>query len=113
MTAPRKPAAKTTVPAGAKKPADHQTAKDDVETTLMTFNWRGTDYEVDKNRIDDLEFMEKLENNMFANALLLMLGEKQYLKFKEQVKKAEGGRVPMQIAQDFITECAEFVGRGN
>lgn len=111
-TAPRKPATKATVPAGAKKPADRQTAKDDVAPEVRVFNWRGTDYDVDTDRIDDLEFLEKLERNLFASSLTMMLGEEQYEKFKAQVKEAEG-RVSMQTTKTFLEEYMEFAGRGN
>lgn len=111
-TAPRKPAAKTTVPAGAKKPADRQTAKDDVVSEERVFNWRGTDYTVDTERIDDLEFIEKLEQNMLATALGLMLGKDQYETYKAQVKESEG-RVSMKTTQTFLEEYMEFAGRGN
>lgn len=117
MTAPKKPAAKktapkTAIPAGAKKPSDRQTASEDVVPEDRIFNWRGTDYEVVTDRLDDLEFVEKLERNLFAGALYLMLGESQYEAFKAQVKAAEG-RVSIASTQSFIEEYMEFARRGN
>lgn len=112
MTAAKTAPKKTAVPAGAKKPADRQTAKDDVAPELRVFNWRGTDYEVDTDRIDDLEFIEKLEQNLFASALTMMLGQEQYVTFKDQVKEAEG-RVSMMTTKTFLEEYMEFAGRGN
>lgn len=112
MTAPRKPAAKTTVPAGAKKPADRQTAKDDVVGKITEFDWRGTTYAVDPDKLDDLEFFEALETNLFATALKRMLGDQQYDRFKNQVREAEG-RVSIKTTETFLTEYMEFANRGN
>ena len=112
MTAPRKPAAKTTVPAGAKKPADRQTAKDDVVGKITEFDWRGTTYAVDPDKLDDLEFFEALETNLFATALKRMLGTQQYDRFKNQVREAEG-RVSIKTTETFLTEYMEFANRGN
>ncbi len=112
MTAPRKTTAKTTVPAGAKKPSDRQTAKDDVASETRVFNWRGTDYTVDTDRIDDLEFLERMEQGRFPSGLLMMLGEDQYATFKAQVKEAEG-RVSIATTETFLEEYMEFAKRGN
>ena len=98
------------IPAGAKKPADRQTAKSDVVKTKSTFDWRGTDYVVDPDLIDDLEFFEALENNHLATALRIMLGD-QFAKFKDQVKEAEG-RVSLATTQAFLEEYMERAQRG-
>ena len=90
------------IPAGAKRPADRQTAKSDVVTTKSTFEWRGTDYVVDPDLIDDLEFFEALEATQFATAVRKMLGD-QYDKFKDQVREAEG-RVSLSTTQAFLQE---------
>ena len=63
------------IPAGAKRPQDRQTAKADVVATKSRFDWRGTEYTVDPDLIDDLEFFEALETNQFATAVRKMLGE--------------------------------------
>jgi len=98
------------IPAGAKKPADRQTAKSDVVTEKSEFNWRGTDYVVDPDLIDDLEFFEALETNQFATAVRMMLGD-QYDKFKGQVKEAEG-RVSLSTTQAFLEEYMSEAKRG-
>ena len=99
-----------TIPAGAKKPQDRQTAKSDVVKSKSTFNWRGTDYVVDPDLIDDLEFFEALEGNQFATAVRKMLGD-QYDKFKDQVKEAEG-RVSLANTQAFLEEYMAEAQRG-
>lgn len=91
-----------TVPAGAKKPSDRQTAKADVVATKSSFDWRGTEYTVDPDLIDDLEFFEALETNQFATAVRMMLGD-QYNKFKDQVREDEG-RVSLTTTQAFLQE---------
>jgi hypothetical protein len=98
------------IPAGAKKPQDRQTAKSDVVTSKSAFEWRGTDYVVDPDLIDDLEFFEALENNAFATAVRKMLGD-QYDKFKDQVKAAEG-RVSLATTQAFLEEYMAEAQRG-
>ena len=98
------------IPAGAKKPSDRQTAKADVVTTKSSFDWRGTDYVVDPDLIDDLEFFEALETNQFATAVRTMLGD-QYDKFKNQIKEAEG-RVSLSTTQAFLEEYMVEAQRG-
>ena len=98
------------IPAGAKRPADRQTAKSDVVATKSAFNWRGTDYTVDPDLIDDLEFFEALEGNQFATAVRKMLGD-QYDKFKGQVREAEG-RVSLATTQAFLEEYMVEAQRG-
>ena len=99
-----------TVPTGAKKPSDRQTAKADVAATKSAFDWRGTEYTVDPELIDDLEFFEALETNMFATAVRKMLGE-QYDKFKDQVREAEG-RVSLDTTKAFLEEYMAEAQRG-
>lgn len=98
------------IPAGAKKPQDRQTAKADVATKKTSFDWRGTDYVVDPDLIDDLEFFEALEGNQFATAVRKMLGD-QYNKFKDQVREAEG-RVSLSTTQAFLEEYMSEAQRG-
>lgn len=98
------------IPAGAKKPTDRQTAKADVVAAKSKFDWRGTEYTVDPDLIDDLEFFEALETNQFATAVRMMLGE-QYTKFKDQVKEAEG-RVSLATTQAFLEEYMGEAQRG-
>lgn len=99
------------IPAGAKRPADRQTAKADVATSKSRFDWRGTEYTVDPDLIDDLEFFEALEGNQFATAVRKMLGD-QYDKFKDQVREAEG-RVSLATTQAFLEEYMAEAQRGN
>ena len=98
------------VPATAKKPADRQSAKSEVSKVKSTFDWRGTEYTVDPDLIDDLEFFEALEGNQFATAVRMMLGD-QYDKFKDQVKEAEG-RVSLATTQAFLEEYMAEAQRG-
>jgi hypothetical protein len=98
------------VPATAKKPADRQSAKSEVVKGKSTFEWRGTEYVVDPDRIDDLEFFEALEGNQFATAVRMMLGD-QYNRFKDQVKEAEG-RVSLATTQAFLEEYMAEAQRG-
>ncbi|RJU01977.1 hypothetical protein D6T65_04985 [Arthrobacter frigidicola] len=101
----------TKIPAGVKKPSDRQTAKSDVVSKKSKFDWRGTEYTVDPDLIDDLEFFEALEGNQFATALQRMLGAEQYDKFKAQVKEAEG-RVSLATTQAFLEEYMGEAQRG-
>jgi hypothetical protein len=98
------------IPAGAKRPTDRQTAKADVVNKKSAFNWRGTDYTVDPDLIDDLEFFEALEGNQFATAVRKMLGD-QYDKFKDQVREDEG-RVSLATTQAFLEEYMAEAQRG-
>ena len=98
------------IPAGVKKPTDRQSAKSDVVSKKSAFEWRGTDYTVDPDLIDDLEFFEALEDNQFATAVRKMLGD-QYGKFKDQVREAEG-RVSLATTQAFLEEYMGEAQRG-
>lgn len=98
------------IPAGAKRPADRQTAKADVVSSKSKFDWRGTEYVVDPDLIDDLEFFEALEGNQFATAVRKMLGD-QYDRFKDQVRLAEG-RVSLATTQAFLEEYMTEAQRG-
>jgi len=102
--------AEAKIPAGVKKPSDRQSAKSDVTPSKSKFDWRGTEYTVDPDLIDDLEFFEALEGNQFATAVRKMLGD-QYDKFKDQVREAEG-RVSLATTQSFLEEYMNEAQRG-
>lgn len=126
MTAPRKPAAKTTVPAGAKKPAatksaipanakkpqDRQTASAEVENEITQFDWRGTVYDVDLSRADDFRFFRNLEKNRFTTAVEMLLGEDQLDTLIEQTLE-EQGNAKVEHFEVFLNEYLEFAKRGN
>lgn len=123
MTAPKKPAAKaatakssatrkTSIPAGAKKPADRQTASSEIESEIKYFDWRGTTYEVDISRADDFRFFRNLEKDRFTLAVEILIGEAQLDKLIEQILKEEGNAKVAHF-QTFLTEYMEFANRGN
>ena len=98
-------------PATAKKPQDRQTAKADVVAIKSSFEWRGEDYTIDTDLMDDLEFFEALETGQYATATRMMLGDEQYTKLKAQIKAAEG-RVSMSSAQEFLEAYMKEAKRG-
>ena len=123
MTAPRKPAAKTTaakapatrktaIPATAKKPQDRQTASSEVENEIKQFDWHGTIYEVDISRADDFRFFRNLEKNRFTTAVELLIGEDQLDTLVDQVLE-EQGNAKVEHFESFLTEYLEFANRGN
>lgn len=100
------------IPANVRKPQDRQTAKDDVEPKVYTFEWEDRTYEVDSENIDDLDFLELMEQNRITAGLRFMLGEDQYTTFKEREVELHG-KASGTRAFKFLDEMQKQVNRGN
>jgi hypothetical protein len=127
-TAPNKAAVKqraqnggTVVPAGAKVPLDHQSAKEDVtgpkDTVIM---WPppsedgrlSHEYVVAGENLDDAELLEFFTDENFIGALRKMLGPTGWAAYKDNARN-ESGRVTASGAAEFLNHILEEVKRGN
>lgn len=127
MTVPNKAASKARgtaaakIPAGAKKPADHQPAKEDVtgpKDTIVT--WPVTtdpeaathDYLIAGEALDDAELLEYFTDDNFVGALRVMLGAEGWAAYKANAR-GENGRVTASGASEFLNHILAEVKRGN
>jgi hypothetical protein len=110
----------TSIPAGAKRPADHQPAKEDVTGPADTLvRWpkeaEGVtthEYLIAAENLDDAELLEYFTDENFIGALRIMLGREQWLAYKEHAR-LENGRVTASGAADFLNHILAEVKRGN
>lgn len=102
------------IPEGARRPADHASAKEDVEGPKdVTFEYKGHEYTVDGAAMDDAELMEHFTTNNFVGALMLLLGNKQWLAWKGRARNEDTGRVPATAAAEFLEFVLKEVKRKN
>jgi hypothetical protein len=124
-TVPDKAVAKrraSAIPAEAKKPQDHQPAKEDVTGPKdVTVYWppRSEDegvtsheYLIAGENMDDAELLEYFTDENFIGALRIMLGRKQWLAYKDHAR-LEDGRVTASGAAEFLNHILKEVKRGN
>lgn len=90
-------------PANAKKPADHQTAKQDVENQSIDVDWHGHTYVIETELVNDLEVLEAFEQNYLATGLRRMLGDDQYQAFKDN-ERNDGGRISLDSVNEFLEQ---------
>lgn len=82
-----------TIPEGAKTPQDHK-PKAPAKGAKVTVNYKGTDYFVEPDCMDDWEHMEALEGGQNITVIKAVLGPEQYAALRAQLKEeANGGRV--------------------
>lgn len=111
----RKPrASRAKVPAGAKVPQDHRSAKDEVEAPdYYDFEWKGHTYRVEREALDDVEVMEYLTDQNTVGALKLMLGQKLWDTYKKNNRDENTGRVKATEATDFVNHIFEELNAKN
>ncbi|CAH0296653.1 hypothetical protein SRABI26_04401 [Arthrobacter sp. Bi26] len=126
MTTPNRPAAArrtapSKVPAGAKKPADHQPAKEDVAGPKdYVITWPNTtdpdavthEYVIAGENLDDAELVEHFTDNNAIAALRIMLGPEGWAEYKENAR-GENGRVTASGATEFLDYALSEMKRGN
>jgi hypothetical protein len=119
--AKRRAANASSIPAGAKRPADHQPAKEDVtgpKDTLVRWPAEEQDgattheYLIAAENLDDAELLEYFTDENFIGALRIMLGREQWLAYKEHAR-LENGRVTASGAAEFLNHILTEVKRGN
>lgn len=102
---------KTTIPVGAKRPQDHLAAEAKGEVVETTFEFRGTEYTVRNDALDDLDVMEAIEDERYIRAARAILGAEQFGRLKAQMRaEAEDGRARMSTDfKDFLEALFESV----
>lgn len=135
----RKPANKK-IPEGARKPADHQSAKNDVvEPKIRTIEWGtkagepnddGTPgervpatYQIDPLSFDDIDFIEAMidmegqpeaRQAVYAyKALRTLLGPEQLAEYKINEKDPETRRTPFSGTVPFFNHILTELDQGN
>lgn len=102
------------VPAGARRPADHQSAKEDVEGPQdQVFEHDGVTYTVSGDALDDAELLEHFTTNNFVGALMKLLGLEQWAEWKEANRDPESGRVKASDAAKFLSVAMDKLKRKN
>ncbi len=123
-TARKGATAKAAQAAGARKPADHASAKTDVEAPkVLTIEWHGHTYTITPDAFDDLEFveamlavddpaMEDAERSVQAfKGVKILLGPAGLAAYKENERK--DGRVSFSGMMDFFNHLIEETKRKN
>lgn len=91
------------VPAGAKKPEDHKPKADDK----FEFDFEDEHYVVEKDAIEDLEFVELMQEEKAIPAWRLALGDKNWQRFKDSVRDKKTGRIPKNKSEAFFEALQE------
>lgn len=105
---------KSKIPANVRRPSDHQSAKEDVAgPTDVEFVHEGTTYVVEGGALDDAELMEYFTSQNFVGALMKMLGNQQWMEWKNRNRDEETGRVPASAAAKFLEFALKEVKRKN
>lgn len=97
-----KKAGASKIPAGAKVPDDHRSAKEEVngvEDTVV--EWNGVEYTVKAEDMDDAELMEYFTDENFIGALRILVGADGWAKYKAN-ERDERGRVSASGASEFL-----------
>lgn len=98
-----------TVPAGAKKPQDHKPKAAD----RFEFDFEDEHYVVEKEAIEDLEFVELMQDDKAIPAWRLALGETNWQRFKDSVRDKKTGRIPKDKQEAFFENLQEAAEDAN
>jgi hypothetical protein len=120
VEAKRRAAQPVTVPAGAKQPMDHQSAKEDATGPKDVTVWwppvegaaESHSYFISGEALDDLELLETFNDGNFAKALQMLLGPEGWQAYKDN-NRNERGRVTASGAAEFLEHALKEVKRGN
>lgn len=97
------------VPAGAKKPEDHKPKAADK----FEFDFEDEHYVVEKDALEDLNFIELMQDDKSVPAWRLALGEKNWQRFKDSVQDKKTGRVPKAKYDEFFENLQEAAEDAN
>lgn len=97
------------VPAGAKKPQDHKSKASEV----AEFDFAGEHYVVEKDALEDLNFVELMQDEKVYPAWRLALGDKDWARFKESVADKKTGRISKKVQEDFFETLGDAVDEAN
>lgn len=108
-----KTAQKSAIPAGAKRPQDHQTAKQEHDgPNDVVVEWDGHEYLVSGEDMDDAELLEFFTDGNFVGALRILLGDEQWAEYKERARN-ERGKVSATRCSEFLDHALKEIKKGN
>lgn len=101
------------LPIGDDAPAPTRPAPQDhlpKKNALKTFEFRGTQYTVPGNALDDIEVMEALEDEKYITVIKKTIGADQWAKFKAASRTSDG-RIPLTDSgfEEFIDTLMKAV----
>lgn len=109
-TAPRKTAPRKTA---APKPQDHlpkqNPAKAEAQGRDLVVDFEGTAYSITRDRADDLEIMEFVEDQNYIKALRGYLGLEQWNAWKDQAR-GEDGIVRTSTFEELLDSIMKAIG---
>lgn len=97
------------VPAGAKKPQDHKPKASDT----AEFDFAGESYVVEKDAVEDLNFVELMQEGKTYPAWHLALGDEAWDRFRTSVADKKTGRISRKAQEDFFSALTEAVEDAN
>lgn len=97
------------VPANAKQPQDHKTAKSEAKGKDTTVIYGEREYIIPSDALDNVEILEWIEDEKYIKAIRAILGKDQWNVFKEDVRDPKG-HVPVSEFEPFITEIFTRLG---
>lgn len=104
---------KTTIPADAKRPQDRLPAQAEAagDAGTTSFVFRGAEYTVANDCLDDLDVMESFEDGRYISGIRTVLGDEQYAAFKAKIKaESADGRIRLTAdLEPFIEEMFSSV----
>lgn len=91
-----------------KKPQDHK-AKAEAQGADLSFDFDGTTYVIPRDRADNIELFELIEDEKNFSAARAFLGPEQWRQFKDSVRTPDG-RVPGEPTERFLNTLMEALG---
>lgn len=106
----KKPTTTTAIPAGAKKPTDHQAKQDDgpIEVTI-----RGEKFNIPREALDDFELLDDMvrvqdgDRSRISAVLRRFVGVDQFRAVMDLARDEDTGRVSHQAGIDIAEEIME------
>ena len=73
--------------------------------------FRGKDYTIAKEDVDDVELFELIEDGKSITACRQILGSERWAQFKEDARDPHTGKVKMETFNDFLNEVMSGIAR--
>lgn len=77
--------------------------------TVLQIMYKGHQYTIARENVDDVEIFELIEDGKSLSALRAMVGPVQWARFKDDARNDQG-RVTMTEMNDFLNLCMEAIG---
>jgi hypothetical protein len=99
------------IPEGAKKPTD-RAAKAEAKGEDITLTFEGAKYVIPRDRADNVELFELIEDDKAFSAARAFLGVEQWQAFKDSIRLPDG-RVPGEPTERFLNALMVAIGGGS